>query len=300
LSTASEAASTAMQVDSREYKIILDVRQFENMKGGIAEISKALNLAASEIGLICIELSKSKNRLVRFIDTADFFLYKNTAYILRERINIGKEGSLKSKAKITLKYRQKAPIDTTKKKDNIYPDESIKWKEVGSKYEEDIVPPDASKYSYSINVTLERKVYENHLDTVKKAEKLFPVLKEVLGQDRKKLIVVNQFYEIAMDVFTLKFDPKLDADPNSNASMEAGLTFWYTLKKNQLDKDLYGKDELKLVEFSYKLDNQDFEVMGQQAEKLFKVLQRDKLFNFLQQKKTKTHFAYETSPHAAN
>jgi len=31
-----------MQIDSREYKIILDVRQFEKKKEGIAEISKVL------------------------------------------------------------------------------------------------------------------------------------------------------------------------------------------------------------------------------------------------------------------
>lgn len=39
---ADAAASTALQVGSREYKIILDVRQFEKKKEGIAEISKVL------------------------------------------------------------------------------------------------------------------------------------------------------------------------------------------------------------------------------------------------------------------
>ena len=152
-----------MQVESREYKMMLDHRMFAKQQEGLRLLEADLMELADRLRLKADgRLDKLVQRKIRFLDTPDG-TFRANRLILRHRREQGK-----SKGSFTLKCRFEDRYAVAAK--DLCPSKGLKPE---SKFEEDIAPLFRSRFSHSVTVSDSKN---NLPDSVGKAAKLFPVL----------------------------------------------------------------------------------------------------------------------------
>jgi hypothetical protein len=236
---------TNRPITSREYKLMLNTERFRDRRAGAGLFWKLLTFLVENQGNEVIsdqvdrEKSKEKIRTTWFLDTSGFELQRANI-VLRVR----EEAGASDPYKVTLKFR--APDRYTAAGCDVRCTQEIDDDDV--KFEEDVVPPFASKFSYSVSFkSKDRPEPETMADAVA----LFPGLAGYDIPDRTPLRVVNGFraHEVAHFVGKLKLDKmpaERGADKLPDFVIKAALNHWY-LRPDEGDYPL-------VTEFSFGFD----------------------------------------------
>ncbi len=246
------------KLDSREFKLMLNVDRFTDRERGIHSFWTLIEFMVKRLGGDTEPLHKEmRSRRVWFIDTPNFGLRK-AGWVLRYRVEGGQR-------KVTLKFRNPDRYIVAERDLRA----TVKAED---KFEQDIVPRFASKFSQSASI--KKKINFEHMDDL---YKIFPNT----GIDIRKeapLKVVNQFKasETILDIGKIVL-------PNF-PKVKARFTFWN-----------FANDVPLLSEFSwgYQVEDERFPVEGVMIlNKLFASLQRSADWLSLITP-TKTAYAYE-------
>jgi hypothetical protein len=237
---------TNRPITSREYKLLLNTERFRDRIDGAKLFWQMLEFLVRNQGneVIPDAADPDKNTELRrttwYLDTPGFELQRANI-TLRVRDEAGE----KKPFKVTLKYRM--PDRYTAAGNNPAPDPD-KVKKPDIKFEEDITPPFASKFSYSASFKAEELP---RIETLEDVSRLFPGLK---GQDvpaTTPIRVVNGFR--AHEVLHYIGKLKLDKMPTPRAArglpdfvVKVALSHWY-LQENEDDYPL-------VTEFSFGFD----------------------------------------------
>jgi hypothetical protein len=237
---------TNRPITSREYKLLLNTERFRDRIDGAKLFWQMLEFLVRNQGneVIPDAADPDKNTELRrttwYLDTPGFELQRANI-TLRVRDEAGE----KKPFKVTLKYRM--PDRYTAAGNNPAPDPD-KVKKPDIKFEEDITPPFASKFSYSASFKAEELP---RIETLEDVSRLFPGLK---GQDvpaTTPIRVVNGFR--AHEVMHYIGKLKLDKMPTPRAArglpdfvVKVALSHWY-LQENEDDYPL-------VTEFSFGFD----------------------------------------------
>ena len=169
-----------MQVESREYKVMLDHLCFADRKRALRELWFDLQgiVQRVEFSPKKKELQKQRlkkfdtveRRLIRFLDTPDRDFRRNDLILRQRQVVEKEEGRLELKStEFTLKSRHADRYYVSGRKLK----EGSDQKRVGDpKFEEDIGAPYRSLFSYSLTIQGQEKCPEQLRD----AERLFPLL----------------------------------------------------------------------------------------------------------------------------
>lgn len=259
-------------ITSREYKLILNADRFVDCQLGIDSFWQLIEFLVKRQQGRSNKDVKTKKRKTRYLDTADFQLYRQK-FILRVR----KEG--KNKTKITLKYRhtdrylsasqnlscQNLPGDATSE----------------CKFEEDILASSLSNFSHSVSIKTKSKP---PVKTIDDAIALFPGLGKLGISAGTQLTIVNQFiaHEFSYNLGYLDFD-------NGKTKIKAILNFWYLSEQKDFPSI---KDFPLVVEFSFDYDaNQPLHIV-EQSQHFFEALKKQVDW-ISQEAVTKTAYAYK-------
>lgn len=255
------------KVVSREYKIMMDHRLFQDRKAALASFLNELGSLAKEleIGFTNDDL-KTRKRSIQFLDTPDSTILLN-GLVLRKRVDMDT-----SKTEFTLKYR--SPDRYLATAAEIQPEKSLKSE---MKLEEDIGAPFRVQFSHS--ATCESS--DKNLETISDAVKLFPGLARLRhdgiacdGKIRLHPVNAKTMFERVMKGPSLKF---------GETEAEIALILW---SNGEAGRPL-------VAEFSFRYADKDenyTETTVRQAKSMFESLQR--LDWFLPEGRTKTQFAY--------
>src|SRR5215510_5965839 len=193
-------------VTSREYKVMLNAHRFKDREQGAEEF---MELIAFLIGKEGGEVTKKQNEVERrhtsYLDTPQFALRQNGFSLrLREEAD---------KFQLNLKYRDADRYISASKDVSASTEGKIK-------FEEDIVPPFASKFSHSNSIESAQKP---ELNIMKKATTLFPGLIEVDIDENTPIVTANNFkvLELARKLCKFQF--------GQTEILKASLNFWYLL-----------------------------------------------------------------------
>ncbi|MBX7237552.1 MAG: hypothetical protein K1X65_24460 [Caldilineales bacterium] len=236
---------TNRPITSREYKLMLNTERFRDRQAGAGLFWKLLAFLTENQGNEVIpdaedpEKNVEKRRSTWFLDTAGFELQRaNVVLRLRE------EPEAKKPFKVTLKFR--APDRYTAAGSDVRCTEKVDDDDL--KFEEDVVPPFVSKFSYSVSF---KSKEPPSILTMGDAIALFPGLAAYDIPDRAMLRVVNGFraHEVAHFIGKLK----LDKMPTERGAAElpefvvkVALNHWY-LRPDENDYPL-------VTEFSFGFD----------------------------------------------
>lgn len=255
------------KVVSREYKIMMDHRLFQDRKAALLSFLDEVDSLAKEmdIGFKNGEL-KTRKRSIQFLDTIDSTLLLN-GLVLRKRIDVET-----SKTEFTLKSR--SPDRYLAAAAEIQPEKSLKSE---MKLEEDISAPFRVQFSHSATCESSGK----NLETISDAVKLLPGLARLKrdgiqcdGTIRLHPVNAMTMFERVMKGPSLKF---------GETDAEIALILW---SNGEAGRPL-------VAEFSFRYADKDenySEATVRQAKTMFESLQR--LDWFLPEGKTKTQFAY--------
>jgi uncharacterized protein YjbK len=192
-----------MPVTSREYKIMLNVDRFQDLKKG-SEIFAALLkfLIEKEGGEIKAGPLESENRWTWYVDTPELALHRRGfSFRIRQESD---------SYQIMLKYRAADRY--------LSADQDLACTLGGKqKFEEDLTPSFASKFSKSCSVRVEKLPA---LDSLRDMMNIFPGLGKHGLDDRDQLRTVNglKAYETIFKLFKFSFERK--------QSVKASLSFW--------------------------------------------------------------------------
>ncbi|MFC1713944.1 hypothetical protein ACFL6S_09755 [Candidatus Poribacteria bacterium] len=216
-------------ITSREYKLILKVDQFGNLKKGSKDFwDMVKSLVKDQGGKDVEEQGDVKTRRTWYRDTPEYDL-RNNGFVLRLR----EESDEAEKYKITLKYRSPDRY--------LSAGQSIKTNGGERKFEEDIIRGFVSKFSNSVSV---RKNKLPKLNNMGKVVKLFSGL-EVPGilVDTPIETVSHGFEAHEMVIWLGQF--RFGSKPK----VKVCLSFWYPHAEEA------GDDETPLIgEFSFDYD----------------------------------------------
>ncbi|MDJ0601305.1 MAG: hypothetical protein QNJ37_20975 [Crocosphaera sp.] len=244
---------TQQTVGSREYKVMLQPEKFTGSQEELLEKANQFWQAFTKsIQGIVFDTDGSldtieKNREIRFYDTDDHLLYKS-GYIFRERID--------KKSEVTLKFRHG---DRYISQDR---DMSAAIVDQGkTKFEEDIKLPFTSLYSFSTKQEISTAL---SFDQLAKITELYPDLKTKLkiNQKSENLHLVGNF--IAKEIVIEGADFEISKKPNK-IEADCALVVWY---------DRVVSEKPKIVEFSFKYENEQGEYDGEVAQRAYKVFQK--------------------------
>lgn len=243
---------TNRPITSREYKLMLNTERFRDRRAGADLFWKLLTFLVENQGNEVIsdaedlEKNEEKLRSTWFLDTAGFELQR-ASVVLRVR----EEPGARKPYKITLKFR--APDRYTAAGNDVRCTQEVAEDDL--KFEEDVVPPFVSKFSYS--VSFKSKALPS-IKTMRDAVALFPGLAAHDLPDKAPLRVVNGFraHEVAHFIGKLKLD-KMPAERGLGGLpdfvVKVALNHWY-LRPDEDDYPL-------VTEFSF-----GFDANGQQKE----------------------------------
>jgi hypothetical protein len=195
-------------VESREYKLMLDPSLFtgSNPSTAITNFWDTLeNLIETNMGRSASgSFSLDKSRTVRFYDTPESCVLKNSGFVFRERVeNTNRE--------VTLKFRSPDRYISG------YQNMSASSSSAETKFEEDISAPFVSKYSYSTTQGISSSKNLNKMDD---PVGLYPGL-EAYGFDEDEAISLVGNLEISERVYK-----GTDVDLG-NKDGQFSLTLWY-------------------------------------------------------------------------
>lgn len=191
-----------LPVDSREYKLMLNVDRFKE-RGATSESFLELIKALVDKGADTQPANGEKRRMTSYLDTRGMALRRlGFSLRLREEVN---SVQVNLKCRSSDRYVSAATNVSSPEKSD-------------PKFEEDILPPFVSRFSHSNTV---KKKQKPPLDTIGDAAKLFPGLGDLKLDLMDALITVNEFkvVEIVRDLCTIRF--------GTDEPLECGLSFWY-------------------------------------------------------------------------
>ncbi len=260
-----------LQLDAREYKLMLNHRWFQAPEAAVASLWTELRELAESLDFEAKgEFKPGDSRTIEFFDTADFSLHR-AGFVLRQRIE-------NDKAELTLKMMSPDPYIASGTEIAVSERHAFE-----TKFEEDIGPPWCSRFSRSATVELASNEVLGH-DTVTLADaaKFYPGLLQVTRDEASlnpglRLYPVNtlQAYE------TVYEDAKLIFGGDRKSSV--ALILWATSKK--------GRPLVAELSFRIKQKEGEFAVRHcRQAMEFFRALQL--MDWYLPQGMTKTQYAY--------
>ena len=221
-------------ITSREYKLMLNAGRFVDRQQGIRTFWRLVKfLLAKQERDQPLEIEEQDDMLQRktwYVDTPSLAM-RQKGFVLRLR----EEQDNNKPFKVTLKYR------SSDRYLSAFQDTCTEGGEY--KFEEDIIPPFASKYSNSTSFRKKNKAPK--LETMDDAVELFPGLKGVEVPDDTELRRVNAFeaQEFVHWVGKIQFA--------NEPVVKCAMSFWYLVGE---------PNELPLVaEFSFDYDQPDLE-----------------------------------------
>jgi uncharacterized protein YjbK len=278
-------------LDSREFKLILKPKIFQDLNAGIKKLQKIIDKEVKMLNGKFIPDSDLKQKFKRtyYLDTLNFRL-KSKNFFLRVR-----EDKESNKYDITLKCRHpdryiSASYDLTS---------SMKKSTI--KFEEDIIAPHVSKFSISVNYE------ENQEPEINNLEKLKTIFPRLYTQDLGEGILqkVNKFEAKEISVKLGKISYNNNTDEDDDYDIKTFLNLWYSPKN---------KGKPVIVEFTYDYDSIKKKEDGKEQNKgkkekkilieefpfslvrntyqFYNSLQDRKKIVDLKSSKTKTEFAY--------
>lgn len=192
-----------MPVTSREYKLMLNVDRFQDLKKGSEIFAGLLKfLIEKEGGEIKAGRLEVENRWTWYVDTPELALHRRGfSFRIRQESD---------SFQIMLKYRA-ADRYLSAAQDLAC---TLEGKQ---KFEEDLTPSFASKFSKSCSVRVEKLPA---LDSLRDVMNIFPGLGEHGLDDRDQLRTVNglKAYETVFKLFKFSFERK--------QSVKSALSFW--------------------------------------------------------------------------
>jgi hypothetical protein len=235
---------TNRPITSREYKLLLNTERFRDRKAGAKLFWEVLTFLVENQGNAVVlddadpEKNKEACRTTWYVDTPGYELQRaNVTLRVRE------EQDAKKKFKVTLKFR--APDRYTAAGCDISCTEQVKADDV--KFEEDVVPPFVSKFSYSVSFKTDELP---HLDTMADAVKLFPGLAPYGIDKSTPLAIVNGFraHEVMQYIGKMRLDkmPTAKELEPPEFVVKVALSHWY-LRPDQNDYPM-------VTEFSFGFD----------------------------------------------
>lgn len=274
-------------LDSREFKLILKPKLFEDINAGIKKVQNVIDKEVERLnGRFKPEQDlKLKQRKTYYLDTFDFGLHSKN-FFLRIR-----EDTEPPKYDITLKCR--------------HPDRYISsaYDFSGSlihkvKFEEDIIAPHVSKFSTSVNLEQDQ---EPNFNSIKVLKSTFPGLSSYdLGDG--KLLKVNNFEakEISVSLGKVAYDRTKGKNEDED-KIKVLLNFWYSPKDKSLPVIVEFTYSYKVIEVDPVLENnenkerefiEEFPLsLVRNTYEFYKSLQNTEIAD-LSASKTKTEFAY--------
>ena len=216
---------TNRPISSREYKLMLNTERFRKRKAGADLFWKLLTSLVENQGNAVIpdDADPDKDTLIRrttwYLDTPGYELQRaNVTLRVRE------EADAKKRYKVTLKYR--TPDRYTAAGFDASCTQEVKKDDL--KFEEDVVPPFASKFSNSVSFKTDDLP---QLDTIADVVDLFPALGQTGIATSAPLAVVNGFQAHEVQHFLGKL--KLDKLPTTRSIelpdfvVKVALNHWY-------------------------------------------------------------------------
>ncbi|MBL8825883.1 MAG: hypothetical protein JNM18_02795, partial [Planctomycetaceae bacterium] len=162
-----------MKIESREYKVIVDVALFADFDAALAEMSADLQGLVESLEFSLdgeFDIDEREEQSIRFLDTRDFTLRRNSL-LLRQRIKLKND-----KTEYTLKCRTADRYFSALR--NLEPAQGLK---ADHKFEEDIGAPFVSGFSQSTTVKLKPDdsfAGDSWPRTLAEGSQLFPLLSE--------------------------------------------------------------------------------------------------------------------------
>ncbi len=240
-------SGTNRPITSREYKLMLNVDRFGDRDAGIRAFARLFEfLVGNQGGKIVKRQNDVFTRQTRYLDTP-YRALRASGFVLRAREQVDKA----PRCKLTLKYRAQdryvssaQNLSVSKEMRQTIDDEGepseIEWK-----FEEDILPGFARRFSHSVSI----KTHElPRLKNLRHARKIFPGLEFVDVSNKTELAPVNGFvaHEVVRWLAHLEF--------KEAPVVKACLSFWYLSNK---------KSEWPVAaEFSYDYDLPDKETFS--------------------------------------
>ena len=272
-------------LDSRELKLILDPKRFQDLNSGIDKFQQIVKSEMEALGGTFEKEkdTKLKHRRTWYLDTENFEL-KSKNFFFRIRKVEEKEDN---EYDITLKCRHEdryisADYDLTS---------SIK-KQYEIKFEEDIIAPYVSKFSISAQYKDKEKP---DINTIGELKSIFPglhnhglkegILKKVNGFEAK---------EISCEIGKILFDGNSEEDNQ----IRTDLNFWYLPNDERIPLIVeftfdYNAKKIKNAKDIDKLLMEEFPLsLVQSSYKFYRALQETRIVD-LESSKTKTSFAYD-------
>lgn len=262
----------ALQIDAREYKLMLNHRWFQSPESAVDSLWSELSDLANSLGFETKGRLKSNDdaRTVVFFDTADFSLHR-AGFVLRQR-------SAADQSELTLKALSPDPYIA--QDSNVSAAEGLTWE---SKFEEDIGPPWCSRYSRSTTIELASSdMFDETTATLANAAKFFPGLLNVT-RDESLLSPGLRLYPVnALRAYeTVYGDAKLSFAGDKKSSV--ALILWATSKKGRP----------LVAELSFRIKRKDEEFAANQCRQAMDFFQALQLMDwYLPQGMTKTQYAY--------
>jgi len=196
-------------LSSREYKVLLDPELFDQDPADFARYyAEELGNAIASSGIaVAGDLVLAEERTVKFYDSASCDL-RAASFVLRDRADVDPDG----KRKLTLKFRSSSR--------NLAAEADVSSSIDGAKqkFEEDIGPPNVSKFSSSASPKVSTKLDVNQFED---AVEVFPALAALALDEELDLEVVGGVEARETVYEGVEFD--------LGAGMRAGLslTLWY-------------------------------------------------------------------------
>lgn len=262
-------------INSREYKLILNVNQFYDRDHTVERFGNLVELLTQQFsGKVISRETEEKSRQTYYLDTPNFDL-RHYGFIVRIRQEKKYD---QPEYQVTLKHREPDRYLSASQ-------DLSATKPGKTKFEEDIIPPFQSKFSQSISVT---KNKQPNFENIKQVAKLFPGLKSLDIPDLTPIQVVNNFqvYEVVRKLGNLQFGDK--------HIVKTDLSFWYLKQTDNLpviaEFSLKYRIPKKLLESPKKLEQFPMPMI-QGTNRLFKALQQQwEWINF--HPMTKTAYVY--------
>lgn len=283
-------------LDSREFKLILKPKIFQDLNEGIKKVQKIID---KEVEMLNGKFKpdsdlKQKFRRTYYLDTPNFRLQSKNFFL---RVREDKESN---KYDITLKCRHPDRYISASY------DLSSSMKKSTIKFEEDIIAPHVSKFSISVNF---EEYQEPEINNLEKLKTIFPGLHtQDLGDGILEKVNKFEAKEISVKLGKISYNNN-NKDGEDDDEIKTFLNLWYSPKN---------KGKPVIVEFTYdyaaikKKEEGKEQNKGKKKEKIlieefpfslvrntyqfYNSLQNRKKIVDLKSSKTKTDFVYKYKP----
>ena len=279
-------------LDSREFKLILKPKIFQDLNEGIKKVQKIIDKEVKMLNGKFIPDSdlKQKFRRTYYLDTLNFRL-KSKNFFLRVR-----EDKESNKYDITLKCRHPDRYISASY------DLSSSMKKSTIKFEEDIIAPHVSKFSISVNF---EENQEPEINNLEKLKTIFPGLQtQDLGDGILEKVNKFEANEISVKLGKISYNNNKDVEDDDD-EIKTFLNLWYSPKNKgkpviveftydyaAIKKKEEGKEQNKVKKEKILIEEFPFSLV-RNTYQFYNSLQDRKKIVDLKSSKTKTDFVYK-------